>query len=577
MERTQRLSPAQLRKGAGGEEASGRPPTPPGTPHPPTDPHATELASLARQTPEQLAHGQTLAAGPTTKSPLQPGSVLADRYEVQSELGRGGMGVVYKAHDRKLARGVALKVLHGELRTSSSRARIRREARTAAGIRHPNVVNIFDIGQVGEHDYIAMELIDGVDLRTWLGDPTLTWQQIVRVFLAAGEGLCAAHAQGLVHRDFKPDNVLIERSGRVRVLDFGLARPIADDEVADAHETIAHTKTIDLGVVTRTGALIGTPAYMAPEQFQGALIDARTDVFCFCVALHEALYGHRPFRANSVTELALQVESGTIVPATPMRESRPPNGLRQLLIQGLNPQREARPELPLLLRELEGWIRERKNRWPLLALVSLGAIVAVALTQLPGGPSPLAGAATSSGTAEATPEVASEPPAKAADIVAPTDGQKAASEPPAITWDATFADQPCNQPWHLELSGTWPEALSPRLAWRGQKQDVFTYIVATSASPRSIEISPAQHKNRAIEYYVELIDDGRNSAASLATQAAPRELAAPDCPAKSPIRRWCYTNPNMAGERKCWQSRSKCEKDAREWLGPGRRRCRGER
>ncbi len=525
---------------------------------------------LSRTDPAtQRALGETLPASDDA-SPLKPGTILAERYEVHRELGRGGMGVVYQAHDHKLARGVALKVLHSEIRSPRARARIRREAQTAAGIRHPNVVNIFDIGQFGDSDYISMELIDGVDLRTWLRDPTLSWQEIVQVFLAAGDGLCAAHAQGLVHRDFKPDNVLIERSGRVRVLDFGLARPIADDEVADVQQTIhAHTKDLAIGVVTRTGALVGTPAYMAPEQFSGGLIDARTDVFGFCVALHEALYGHRPFRASSVAELALQVEAGAIVPATPMRESRPPTAIRQLLVQGLNPDRQIRPELPDLLKLLRLGADPKRGRLPVvLAVASLAAVVLIAATRLPGSVEPVPGVVEDGSEPTQAAEKRDTPPEPSA--------ERAAAAPP-IELDAAIGDQTCDRPWDITLVGDWPKNATTRLLWRSADDQNAFATISVARDGRTFSIPAKAHQNHALEFYGQLSDADDSVLATVGSKDAPRRIDAPTCPSKSTYRRWCWENPNMGGDRTCWPTRGKCEADAREWLGPGKRRCRGQR
>src|SRR5512135_188083 len=210
------------------------------------------------------------------------------RYRVLEVLGAGGMGVVYGAFDPELQRKVALKLVRPEFTELDLelRARLVREAQAMARIRHPNVITVFDVGTYADRLFVAMEVIDGWTLTSWQASRTRSVDEILRVFSAAGAGLAAAHAAGLVHRDFKPDNILIGGDGHVCVTDFGLVRPVAappeseDPSWPDATETIS-------GELTRVGAVVGTPAYMAPEQMRGAAPDGRADQFSFCVALFE--------------------------------------------------------------------------------------------------------------------------------------------------------------------------------------------------------------------------------------------------------------------------------------------------
>ena len=251
-----------------------------------------------------------LAEWPALRIPV--GTVIADVFQIDSVLGIGGMGVVYAARDCRLDRRVAIKVHHS---TSTSRtARMWREARAMARLSHPNVLAIHEVGWHGRRVFIAMELVDGGSLTEWLAQPR-TNREVIERFAQAADGLAAAHAAGLVHRDFKPDNVLVGTDGRVRVADFGLAREgtSIDDDTASPSPVPA------LGAdVTCTGAAVGTPAYMSPEQLAGMPVDARADQFSFCVALYEALYGERPFAGRSVSELAGAVASGEV--------RRPPGG-----------------------------------------------------------------------------------------------------------------------------------------------------------------------------------------------------------------------------------------------------------
>ncbi|MGB1275359.1 MAG: serine/threonine-protein kinase, partial [Nannocystaceae bacterium] len=244
-----------------------------------------------------------------TEEPLRIG-----RFRVLRCIGQGGMGMVFAARDDELQRTVAIKLLRPEL----SNARLTDEAQALARLSHPNVVGIYDVGVHDDQRFIAMEFVDGCTLGTWLrSGPTL--DQILEVFIAAGRGLAAAHQVGLVHRDFKPDNVLVGRDGRPRILDFGLARPPDRAPLAGLKAVPALPDGCDAEetAMTREGMLLGTPAYMAPEQHLGEPADARSDQFSFAVALYEAVYGSRPFRGEDIRTLSLAIVRGTL--------QRPPN------------------------------------------------------------------------------------------------------------------------------------------------------------------------------------------------------------------------------------------------------------
>jgi tetratricopeptide (TPR) repeat protein len=218
--------------------------------------------------------------------PLHAGQVVAGKYTVAEAIGEGGMGVVYRAHDATLGRDVALKV--GSRLSPNALARAQREAQALARLSHPNVVVVHEIGEVEGRVFVAMELITGGTARDWLRERPRSRAEIVALYAAAGDGLAAAHAAGIVHRDFKPDNVLVGVDGRPRVADFGLARTAkhasADDDPPG---------TSPLAEVTQTGAVVGTRAYMAPEQLAGADVDARADQYAFAAALWEGLAGAR--------------------------------------------------------------------------------------------------------------------------------------------------------------------------------------------------------------------------------------------------------------------------------------------
>ena len=213
------------------------------------------------------------------------------RYLLLDLLGEGGMGTVYAAYDPELGRKVAIKLLKmsGEA-PEAARARLLHEAQAMARLTHAHVLAVYDAGRFGDELFMAMELVEGETLTAWLRQRRRRRAEILRVFLAAGEGLAAAHAAGLVHRDFKPDNVLVGTDGRVRVTDFGLTHlkttPPTSSPVSNPR--------IDL-FASAVGSITGTPAYMAPEQLQGQATDARTDQFSLCVALWQALTGRLPF------------------------------------------------------------------------------------------------------------------------------------------------------------------------------------------------------------------------------------------------------------------------------------------
>ena len=234
------------------------------------------------------------------------------RFEIVERLGAGGMGVVYRARDPSLDRDVAIKVLSSFSGLGTTgRARLQREARAMAKLSHPNVAHVYEVAGEGDEVYIAMEYIDGPSLGAWAGEHRDDPDAVLAMYRAAGEGLRAAHEAGFVHRDFKPDNVLVGSDDRPRVLDFGLATALADGK-----QELGSTRPPDVEdlekSLTATGAIMGTPAYMAPEQFLGQATDQRTDQFAFCIALWEALTGARPFEAKTFADLSDAVVRGRI-------------------------------------------------------------------------------------------------------------------------------------------------------------------------------------------------------------------------------------------------------------------------
>lgn len=341
----------------------------------------------------------------------QQGETDFGRYRLGRRLGAGGMGMVFEAYDPQLQRKVAIKLLYSEDSEDAdrTRARLLDEARAMAQLDHPHVVSVFDVGQTGEQVFVAMELVLGGTLAAWLRAGPHPRATVLSTLAAAGRGLEAAHRQGLVHRDFKPDNVLIDSDGRPRVTDFGLATlaspraaPTLAKTSAPALEAVSRSgpPTEDLRrstvVMTERGAIVGTPAYMAPEQWRGLPTDARSDQFAFCVVLYEALFGARPFDGRDLASLHRAVLQGTPRPAP----SGTPRWLRGLLRRGLAREPERRyPTLDALLVELE---RERQRwRLPLAASVGLGTLAILGTLAMAdssrgesGGRAPAEGAST---------------------------------------------------------------------------------------------------------------------------------------------------------------------------------------
>jgi hypothetical protein len=230
-----------------------------------------------------LAASQIAPAAPAVPGPGD----RVGRFVITARLGEGGMGVVVAGHDPDLHRDVAIKLLRAGADAPGYRARLLREAQALARLHHPNVVSVYEVGADGDRIYVAMELVRGLTLTRWLAHRRRPWREVVAMFIAVGEGVAAVHRAGLIHRDLKPDNVLVDDTGRARVADFGLARRASDD--GDAAAAASASSPAWNAKLTRTGAVMGTPGYMAPEQQWGADVDARADQYSFCVAMRSAL------------------------------------------------------------------------------------------------------------------------------------------------------------------------------------------------------------------------------------------------------------------------------------------------
>jgi serine/threonine protein kinase/formylglycine-generating enzyme required for sulfatase activity len=318
------------------------------------------------------------------------------RYLVVERIGAGAMGVVYSAYDPKLDRKIALKLLRpqrGGRDHARRTARLEREAQAIAKLSHPNVVGIFDVGVHDGQVFMAMEYLAGGTLSDWVAAKKRTWREIVKMFIEVGHGLAGAHAEGLIHRDFKPDNVLLDKNGVPKVVDFGLVRLTgatdltssgAIDRTASGEYESGSVAAVPApggaAALTRTGALTGTPAYMAPEQFLGKAIDARTDQFAFCVALYEALYGQRPFEGQTIFALADAVTDGRVRAAP--KGSDVPGWVRACVLRGLRVgPAERYPGFEQLLAVLANDPVARRRRRLVVAAASMSLVAGVLATR----------------------------------------------------------------------------------------------------------------------------------------------------------------------------------------------------
>lgn len=356
--------------------------------------HIEECSDCRKVVVELAYHTRSEEIGPPEE--LVEAEVLASRsrlgrYVIRRQVGKGGMGAVYEAHDPRLDRTVAIKVLtleHSESHGKAGpKARFLREARSMANLSHENVVTVYDVQELEGVCVIAMDFVDGCTLRDWVLGDKRSWQEIVDVFILAGRGLEAAHEAKIVHRDFKPENVLVAKSGEVKVTDFGLARQVPAVTLAptqpEGHKArFRHTPDC-LGIVTSVGTVMGTPAYMAPEQWQGAGVDDKADQFSFCVALYEALTGRRPFPLTLSPEETVQS-----MKAIPRPLTKVPRRLQEILLRGISFNPDDRyPTLSNLLEELVHLRNRPRRRWRQVAagatLALGGAILGTVFDQPP--------------------------------------------------------------------------------------------------------------------------------------------------------------------------------------------------
>jgi serine/threonine protein kinase/tetratricopeptide (TPR) repeat protein len=357
-----------------------------------------EMAALAAGESTALSLSDaTIQSEPsvaTESAGLAPGDRVG-RYVILSLVGHGGMGAVYAARDPDLDRTVAIKILRESpgRRASGSilRDRLQREAQIMARLSHPNVLDVYDIGPYGAGIFMAVRFVEGVTLRTWLRARRRTRPEILGVCLQAGRGLAAAHKAGVIHRDFKPDNILIDRAEHVYVTDFGLARSL-ESPPRNPNDPLGSSPSwpgdAAIGVsLTESGALVGTPVYMAPEQLAGEEAGERTDIFSFCSTLYEALLGERPFPGGTVQALRESLERGPS-----LRARAPiPRWLQRVLRRGLARDPALRFEsMDAVLAVLEHTPRRRRTAWALAGTLGVSglALSATFLAMPPSRPAP---------------------------------------------------------------------------------------------------------------------------------------------------------------------------------------------
>ena len=293
------------------------------------------------------------------------GAATIGRYEIVDRLGSGAMGIVYRAHDPALDRPVALKVLQtAASRTSAARLKV--EARALAQLSHPNVVQVYEVGEEEGRGFVAMELVNGEDLAKRLAKARASPAQVARLFLQLGEGLAAAHAVNVLHRDFKPANVLVGTDGRPRIVDFGLAR---------APQASPGDLPEDGDALTLSGSIVGTPAYLAPELWGGGNATPASDQWAYCIAFYEALFGERPFQGATVPALARRITAGERAPEPPGHQV--PGWLVDVVRRGLSSNPGARfPDMNSLVASVRsGLARGRRRR----ALAGVGVAAGVAV------------------------------------------------------------------------------------------------------------------------------------------------------------------------------------------------------
>lgn len=320
-----------------------------------------------------------------------PRGTTLGKYSILGRIHETDAEVLYAAFDADSQRKIAIKLLRvavtdDDQDEQQALVRIARETQRIAKLDHPCIVRVYEVGLYRNRVFVAMEFIDGIDLRHWMEarDDPFPWPEVLRVFHEAGRGLSTAHQSGVVHRDFKPANVILGKSGRICVLNFGLAREALggkdDNDISELRSSLSGEMLDaddDSAAASHAGTVFGTPAYIAPEQHVSNIVDHRSDQFSFCVALYEALYGERPFSGTRPIALALAAVNHKIRPAP--TASDVPGWLRAVVLKGLSPSPEDRyPSMEALLRDLASDPRASRRRW-VIGGVAVLAVIAVGL------------------------------------------------------------------------------------------------------------------------------------------------------------------------------------------------------
>ncbi|MCH9683728.1 MAG: serine/threonine protein kinase, partial [Deltaproteobacteria bacterium] len=322
------------------------------------------------------------------------------RFILLGDLGHGGMGTVWRAYDEQLDRQVAIKLMRESLRAEHE-ARLLREAQALARLSHPNVVQVYEVGSVDDQLFIAMELLAGDTLRDWQDRQDQPWRASLDAYVQAGRGLAAAHSADLIHRDFKPSNCMIDPDGRVRVLDFGLACGVDLDHELDASVELtasgeypasksgsgsipSSSSSMLRRRLTQASSLLGTKAYMAPEQLYGMPPSVHSDQFSFCVALYEALYRQLPFSEQPVATLLEMAEGTAHMPQPPTTGSDVPRWLQRAVWRGVSANVQDRwPSMEALLHELEHQLPRPRRRGMMAAGATAAVLGLVGVASMP--------------------------------------------------------------------------------------------------------------------------------------------------------------------------------------------------
>lgn len=396
---------------------------------------------------------------------LVPGEAV-DRFVVARVIGRGGMGVVYEARDERLGRAVALKVVSGHRAASPERKRrFLREAKAAAAVAHANVARLLEVGEHDASAYLVFEYVEGRTLRALLRDGPVPFAEVVRIGRELSLGLAAAHSAGIVHRDVKPENVILDAAGIVKILDFGLAKWGAEGAPREASE-----------VLTAEGVVLGSPGYMSPEQALGKPTDAATDVFSLGVVLFELATGARPFHGVTAME-AIVSTTRDVVPDPRERRRSLPRGFARLVRRCLDKRPERRPRVEEVVRELE----RLPLHAPRTSRLAVAGVVVVVVATLGLGARATRHAERGTATQDPAPALVSPAPST------PSGGQQGPVGGPMTTGVSAAAlgpsPSPSASPVKVRVAGVARSAASPHVAPSTPAPTPSPVLAAPSARP----------------------------------------------------------------------------------------------